>query len=251
MSGGLLAPPAGAGAWPQPRGEGLLIVTSLIDRADTAYDADRRRADDGYFYKDETAAYVEYGLTARDTLVARIAWQDVRRQRGPSRDAAQGLSASEVAWRRQVWRSGPMIASLQATALIPGRGENVSNQAFGSGEMAAEIRSLLGRSVGERGFAEAQAAWRWRDGDYLDEARFDLTAGWRLTDRWQVLAQSFSVWSVESDRPGARSFDQHKVQLSVSREMGRQTWQLGASLTPSGRNAIDQRAVFLSVWRRF
>jgi len=229
----------------------LLIITTLNDRAEDAYDGDRQRVDDGYFYKDETAAYIEYGLSARDTLVARLAWQDVRRRRGTTFDAAQGLSASELGWRREVWRSDPAIASLQVTALIPGQGENVSNQAFGSGEMAGELRGLLGRSMGGWGFVEAQTAWRWRDGSYLDEARLDLTIGWRPRDRWEVIAQSFSVWSTERGRPGADSFDQHKLQVSISREIGSQTLQLGASITPSARNAINQQAVFLSVWRRF
>jgi hypothetical protein len=251
VSGPVLAPPAAAGAWPQSKGEGLIIITSLVDRADHAYDNDRQRRDDGYFHKDETAAFIEYGLSARDTLVARIAWQDVRRLRDASYDQAQGLSASEIGWRRRLWQGERLVLSAQIAALIPGQGENVSNQAFGSGDMAADLRGLVGRSFGERGFAEAQLAWRWRDGPWLDEARFDLTAGWRLTERWQVLAQSFSVWSVETDRVGARSYDQHKLQLSISRDLGRQTVQIGGSITPSGRNAIEQRALFMSVWRRF
>ena len=228
-----------------------MILTTLIDRAETSFDASGQTVDDGYFHKDETAAYLEYGVTRRDTLVARLAWQDVRRLRGASFDQAQGLSASEIGWRREVWRGTRSVASLQLTALIPGQGENVSNQAFGSGEMAAEVRALAGRSLGDHAFLEAQSAWRWRDGAYLDEARLDLTAGWRPSERWQILAQSFSAWSAEPSRPGAPEFEQHKLQLSVSREFGRQTVQLGASMTPAGRNAINQDAVFLSVWRRF
>ncbi|WP_297737329.1 hypothetical protein [uncultured Maricaulis sp.] len=228
-----------------------MILTTLIDRAETSFDATGQTVDDGYFHKDETAAYLEYGVTGRDTLVARLAWQDVRRLRGPSFDAAQGLSASEIGWRREVWHERRAVVSVQLTALIPGQGENVSNQAFGTGEMAAEVRALVGRSIGERGFLETQAAWRWRDGNYLDEARLDLTAGWRVSERWQVLAQSFSVWSAEPARPGAPDFEQHKLQVSVGRDFGRQTVQIGASITPVGRNAIDQEAVFLSVWRRF
>ncbi|MFY0637790.1 hypothetical protein [Maricaulis maris] len=228
-----------------------MILTTLIDRAETSFDASGQPVDDGYFHKDETAAYLEYGVTHRDTLVARLAWQDVRRLRGPSLDSAQGLSASEIGWRREVWRGSRAIASLQLTALIPGQGENVSNQAFGTGEMAAEVRALAGRSLGDHVFLEAQSAWRWRDGAYLDEARLDLTAGWGFAERWQVLAQSFSVWSAETARPGAPDFEQHKLQVSISRDIGRQTVQVGASITPAGRNAIDQEAVFLSVWRRF
>ncbi len=246
-----LGAPAHAGAWPQERGEGLLIITTLIDRAETSFDAAGEPVDDGYFHKDETAAYLEYGITHRDTLVARLAWQDVRRLQGRSFDAAQGLSASEVGWRREFWRGSRSIASLQLTALIPGQGENVSNQAFGTGEMAAEIRALAGRNLGGRRFVEAQTAWRWRDGRYLDEIRLDLTAGWEVAEHWQVIAQSYSVWSAEPPRLGAPAFEQHKFQLSISREFGRQTIQLGTAFTPAGRNAINQEAVFLSVWRRF
>ena len=247
----MIAPPAQAGAWPQEKGEGLLIFTTLLDRADQGFGPDGETVDDGYFHKDETAAYLEYGLTGRTTWVSRLAWQSVERRQGARVDAARGLAASELGLRHRVWSRGPDTVSGQLTVLLPGAGENVSNQPLGSGETAWEVRGLWGRNLGDDQFADLQLSHRWRGGDDLNEARLDLTWGWQPTDRWQVLAQSFSVWSVEPARTGRPEFEQHKVQLSVGRQWGEVQYHVGLAATPAGRNVINERMIFVSAWRRF
>ena len=247
----LLAPPASAGAWPQDKVKGVLIITSLFDRADQGFGPDGETVDDGYFYKDETSAYLEYGLTSDTTLVSRVAWQSVERRQGARTDSARGLSASELGLRHRVWTSGPDTVSAQAVVLLPGSGENVSNQPLGSGETAWDVRGLWGHRFGAHHFADLQLAHRWRGGDDLNEARLDLTWGWQPNDDWRVLAQSFSVWSVEPARPGRPEFEQHKLQLSAGREWGQAQYHLGVAVTPAGRNVINERMVFLAVWRRF
>lgn len=167
------------------------------------------------------------------------------------RDEASGLSASELGLRRSLWQNEAAVASVQLTALIPGQGENVSNLPLGDGDGAWEIRALWGQRLLQRQFADIQLAHRWRGGRDLDEMRLDLTWGWQPADRWRVLVQSFSVWSVESALPGAPEFDQHKLQLSVGREFNGAEYHAGVLLTPAGRNSIEERGVFLSVWRRF
>jgi len=243
--------PAQAGAWLQEKGEGLLIVTTLLDRADSRYGPDGAPVDDGYFHKDETSAYLEYGVTARLTGVARLAWQSVDRRRGASLDTASGLAASELGLRAGLWRSRRQVATLQVMALVPGVGENVSNRPLGEGGRAWEVRGLWGRSYGVSQFADIQLAHRWREAPDLDEVRLDVTWGWRPAPRWQVLAQGFSVWSVEAERPGRPDFNQHKLQLSIGREIAGTEYHAGVFATPAGRNTLDERAVFLSVWRRF
>lgn len=250
MAGACTAP-ARAGAWTQNPGEGVLIVTSLLDRAETAFGPDGDRVEDGYFHKDETAAYLEYGVDARHTLVARLAWQSVRRLNGPVHDSATGLSASEIGVRRSLWRDDRQIVSAQLLALIPGVGENVTNQPLGDGDGAWEARLLWGRTLAQDQFIDVQMAHRWRGGVYLDEARLDVSWGWRPVPQWLVLAQGFSVWSADPARPGAPDFEQHKVQVSVGRAFGPAEYHAGIVLTPAGRNTIDERGVFLSVWRRF
>ena len=222
-----------------------------MDRADTAFGPDGERVEDGYFHKDETAAYLEYGVDARHTLVARLAWQSVRRLNGPVHDAATGLSASEIGLRRALWRDDRQIVSAQLLALVPGVGENVTNQPLGDGDDAWEARLLWGRSLSQNQFIDVQMAHRWRGGVDLDEAHFDVSWGWRPVPRWLVLAQGFSVWSADPARPGAPEFEQHKVQFSIGRAIKAAEYHVGIVLTPAGRNTIDERGVFLSVWRRF
>lgn len=223
----------------------------MHDRAELSFDEAGERQDDGYFYKDEVALYLEYGLTDRITLVTRAAWQTVERRNGADFDSARGLSATEIGLRRSLFATGRQLVSVQAMAILPGEGENISDQPLGDGGNAWEARALWGGNLSSRLFADAQLAYRRREGGYSDEARLDLTMGWQPASRWHVFAQEFSVWSLDTPRPGAREFAQHKLQLSVGREFGALEYDLGGTLTPAGRNTIDERALFLSVWRRF
>jgi hypothetical protein len=247
--GGRAAP--GAAPWPQKKGESLFIATTLVDRADRAWSDNREIVDDGFFYKDEFAIYGEYGLSDRFTLVGRVAWQDVRRRNGVDYDSAEGFSASEIGVRALLGQRARNVFAVQALALIPGQGENVSNQPLGHGGEAWEARGLWGRSVSETVFTDVQFAWRWRADEFLDEARFDATLGWRPADQWLLLAQTFSVWSAETPRPGNPGFDQHKVQASIGRQVGSIEYHFGLYATPAGRNTVEERAVFISMWQRF
>ena len=81
-----------------------------------------------------------------------------------------------VVWRpvnwgcaHQVWSSGEDILSGQVSVLLPGSGENVSNQPLGSGETAWEVRGLWGHHFGAGQFADLQLAHRWRGGEDLNE----------------------------------------------------------------------------------
>jgi hypothetical protein len=243
--------PAEAGAWPQTKGEGLYILTTLVDRADRSLDSQGKGDEDSYFYKDELSLFAEYGLTARFTLIGRLAWQTVRRQNGPDFDSAQGFSSSELGLRGVILDQDHSVVSFQALALIPGAGQNVSNQPLGDGDQAWEARLLWGRSWYDTLFSDLQLAHRWRGEADLDEQRVDATLGWRPGSEWLVLVQSFSVWSAEAARAGAPEFNQHKFQVSIGRTVRGVGYHIGGFITPAGQNTIDERAVFFSVWRRF
>lgn len=245
------AGPSDAGAWPRDKGEGLVILTSLVDRADGFFDAEGNRQSGGYFHKDELAAYIEYGATDRVTLVGRFAWQTVEQLSGGQLDTATGFSASELGVRIHAWRAGQWLVSGQASYFLPGEGENVTNQPLGQGDGAVDLRLLSGRALPRDGFLDIQLAHRQRDGTFLDEWRLDASIGVAINTDWQAMVQTYSVWNAEPAQPGFPEFDQHKVQLSVLRQVGELEYQLGLILTPTGRNALDERAAVLSIWRRF
>ncbi|HAQ34597.1 MAG: hypothetical protein CMF74_16895 [Maricaulis sp.] len=243
--------PAFAGAWPLNKGEGLIITTGLFDRADAWFDDDAERRDGGYYRKQETAVFLEFGLTERITLVGRTAWQDVTRVDHGIVDSARGFAASEAGVRALVWRGERSVLSTQAAIIIPGAGENIADLPLGDGGQGAEIRFLIGHTPTDSVFLDVQAAYRWREAPFPDELRLDVTAGWRPRERLLLMAQEFSAWSTGELEIGQRPFSQHKLQFSAAWEFDRGTVQAGVIVTPAGRNAIAEEAIVLSWWRRF
>ncbi len=247
----LAAAPAAAGAWLQERGEGLLILTQLLDRAEGYFDQDGVRQAEGFFYKDEVAAYVEYGLSDDYTLVTRLAWQSVEQSFGGAYDQASGLAASELAVRRALWRRNNEILSAQLGLFLPGEGENIANQPLGDGDLSGEVRLLAGRGFSSGGFSELQLAYRQRGGRYLDEWRLDAGIGAPVRENLMAMVSAYSVWSAEAARPGVPEFQQTKIQMSAVIGWGDLDVEIGGFFTPTGESALDERALFLSVWRRF
>lgn len=166
-------------------------------------------------------------------------------------DAAHGLAASEAGARLRVWQGGQAIASVQLSVILPGGGENVADRPLGDGGLGAEARLLAGYSPRQAVFVEVQPAYRWRDDGFLDEARLDLTAGWRPRPDMLLMVQGFSTWSASDPIIGQRHFAQHKVQASAGFVTRFGELHIGGYFTPAGRNAIDERAVFAALWQRF
>ncbi len=241
---------ANAGAWPMEDGRGQTITGLAFHTAERAYDAAGDDAFDAEFRKIETSVFAEYGLTSRITLVGRIAYQDVE----AGVDSVRAFAATEIGARRLLarWRGG--VVSAQLLGVFPGGGENVFNQHLGVGESGAEARLMAGRGWGDAqrgGFAEAQLGYRWRAGDDADEARLDVTAGWRIDGDWMIMGQSFSAWGL--DGPAVQpDYESHRAQVSVVRRLNA-SWSLqaGGLGTYSGRDVIQERAVFLTLWRRY
>lgn len=247
----LLSAPAYGGAWPQDKGRGLIISGLLLSGADYLIDDGGDRQPGLYFSKYETSIHAEYGLTDRWTLVLQLAAQQVSQDNNGITDTASGLSASRIGLQTQLWRNARWILSLQGSAVIPGGGENVADRPLGDGANGMELRGLLGRSVGNAGFADIQYGYTWRSENYPSEQRLDLTAGWRLSPRVSVMMQSFNTLGAADRQRNNRAFAQHKLQLSAGVTFGNGELVAGAFTTLDGRNAIDESGWVISWWRRF
>ncbi|MCW5725362.1 MAG: hypothetical protein KIS81_10465 [Maricaulaceae bacterium] len=190
-------------------------------------------------------------MTDRITLTGRAAWQQVHIGGAGGSQSSTGLAASEIGLRRRFWQGTRWVFSGQLKAVIPGSGENVAVHPLGEGGYGAEARLLAARSVGTRSFVDAQAGYRWRSTGYPSEARLDLTAGWRPRERILLLAQSFSVFGEPDVRLQGRSYRRHTFQGSAVWERGAYALQIGGFFTFAGRDAIEERAALVAVWRRF
>lgn len=245
---------AKASAWPLEKGRGQLILTQLYDSTDQSFGPDDDAVYPVDFEKHEISVYGEYGLTPALTFVTRLAYQNVSLEIESGADAARGLAASEVGLRQTLWRDERSVVSAQATVILPGAGENVTDIFFGDGETDFEARLLAGHSFswrGRNGFAEAQAGYRLRGGDFANEQRLDLTLGYEVTDKLLVMGQGFFLASDKSHGLN-RDYQSARGQLSAVYWLSdRRAVQIGGLATVAGENIIRERSVFAAYWIRF
>jgi protein XagA len=241
-----------AGAWPQDKGHGLVIVTASGSDSTKGYDANANTVDIADYKKREASALIEYGLTDDVTLIAQPSFRHVSVQGGSTSD---GLGYTDLGARVLVGRSTHSVFSLQATGRIPGVRRQDSLAQVGSTGGETDLRALGGTSfkIGKAdAFLEAQGAYRFRFGAPPNEMHADLTFGVRPVPRFLLLAQSFNTWS---DGRGQGVFDRyryHNVQASAVLDLDRH-WsiQAGGMGTAGGKNALRERGLLFGLWRKF
>ncbi|MEO1040401.1 MAG: hypothetical protein AAFX09_12745 [Pseudomonadota bacterium] len=242
---GLITGKVEAGAWVREPGETLVIRTVMYDEL--------RLPGGDVLRKDEIAIYAEHGFSERLTLVGRIALQDITRFPESSSDegfALRNLSGSELAARWSLYDYGRWAVSAQALITLQGPGENWNNAPFGQGGGDVEARVLAGRSIGESHFIEGQLAYRRRTDAVGDEVRFDVTVGLQLIEDFMLLGRSHVIWSPGPE--GEKPFANHRVQASIRYDVSARTsLEFGALGTVSASRMAEERALMVSLWRRF
>jgi hypothetical protein len=228
-----------------------VISGFLLSGAEHSLDNAGHRQSGLYFSKYESSFYAEYGMTDRLTLILQLAGQRVSQDNNGITDTAAGLSASRLGLQRRLLSAGRWTSALQISAVIPGGGENVADRPLGDGANGLEFRWLVGRSIAANSFLDVQFARTWRADDYPAEYRADVTFGWRPTERYVVMAQSFFTQGDADQQRNNRAFSQHKLQVSAGRQIGNGTLMAGAFTTVYGRNSIEESGVVVSWWRRF
>lgn len=237
---------AEAGAWPAPKGEGLLILKAEDEQADHGFSPRRDRAAIPHLRDDYLSLYGEYGLTPRLTLQGKASFTDGRDQY----ISYSGRGPIELGLRWAVLQSDRTVLSLYVGGVAPGVGRNAAYAGAGQGGGDAELRVLFGRSArvaGRETFIDLEAARVIRSGGLADETRLDLTAGARLTPKWMVLLQSFAG---RADGAGYRS-DWVKLEGGVVRDLGPWSLQAGWRSVVAGRETPISSGPVLGVWRRF
>jgi hypothetical protein len=233
------------------------ITSVAVDGADQAFDQDGDAVLAADFEKIEGSTYLEWGVTPRLTLIAQPVVQRVSLRQSPDApiEEATGFASSQLGARVLLARPFGGVMSLQGAAVAPGAVENVINARLGDGGAAADLRLLAGRGWGgeRRGvYVDSQVGYRWRFDDYPEEARFDATFGVRASPDWMLITQSFSVWREEEPNLLLPESRVHKAQVSVVRRLN-ETWslQVGGYGAYAGRNVVEERAAFASLWMRF
>lgn len=252
-----LSSPAFAGAWPMPAGKGQMISTNVTNRAAKAFDDRWKLNREVDFAKKDSHFFWEHGLTSKITLVGTTAFQDVDFTSREGRKQVTGFGASSLGARYPVYRDKKNIVSLQASAVIAGNAENISDADLGRGGNGIELMVLAGRSfkIGKRrGFIDIQSSWLYRSGASPHSFKDDITIGLDVTPRYQLLAQGFY------NRTNAQLLhndlilpnESYKLQASVvHKRSARTSYQFGGFRTVAGRNIVQESGVFAGYWRRY
>ena len=246
--------PAAAGAWTLGVGETLLIATGALTESSSGFDTGGRLAAMSAYRKSEFSLYGEYGLMDAITLIARPGFADVT-SAGPPAGAYRGFESLEAGARFRLAEVDALVFSAQAMVKFPGS-SNVANAALvGMTAFEAEGRLLAGYSfalMDRPAFADAQIAWRARDGGNPGEARLDLTLGARPVERVQVLLQSFNLATTGAGTAAFPAQRSSKLQPSIVYDFAK-GWsiQAGAFATVAAVNARRERGVIVALWRKF
>lgn len=261
-SAALLPAAVFAGAWTLEPGTGQVIVTLESKLATEEFDGAGRREPRARYAKTEVSAYAEYGLAEGFTVLFSPRLEDVN-DSSKWGGARTGLGYTEIGARARfvrfeaeqpgIWQGS--VASVQGSVRVPGSVVDNDPLLVGSNVFEIDARVLFGTSLmlgSWSAFLNAEAGYRWRDGDPPSELRGDLTFGVRPRPDWLALAQVFQVTTVGGGSGGFRAGSYTRVQLSAVHDLDeRWSVQVGANTVVAGRRALAENGVILAVWRRF
>jgi hypothetical protein len=253
---------AHAGAWTQPQGHGQVIITAEGKFANDAFDDEGAPRSSPHFDKAEFAAYFEYGLVDRLTVI--VAPRFIRSSMDPPTDqTSSGFGHTELGARYLLARFDPAaegfwrgsVVSVQGSALVPGSVSEI-DPLLGEEALAEyDLRLLWGTafaSGGWTGYLDLQAGYRLLEGSDPDEVRVDATLGLRPRPDVTLMAQAFLVSTVEPGTPQNPDGWYLRGQIGAVYDIDAR-WSVQAAVNQvlAGRNALAETGGLLGIWHRF
>jgi len=244
-----------AGAWTLDKNTGQIILTGTLSQANEVFDSARQIASTPRYNKFELGPLLEYGFTDRFTFMLNPGFQHID-VAPPFSGSRTGQGYTDVGGRYKILEGDTWVFSGQVELNLPGTSQTANPAAIGYTDTEVDVRALFGKSFtinGLASFIDLEIAERFRFGDPPDEFRFDATFGVRLNPQWQLLAQTFSVFSEGAGTgPFFTSYDYHKLQLSAVYNITPNfAIQVGGFTTFSGRNALQENGLVTAIAYKF
>jgi protein XagA len=256
---------AWAGAWVQDDCTTLAILKYSHADGSARFDDERDRGDfgdHGRSRQDQLNLYLEYGLSARVSLIGNFYFSDFGYRNDYGSASTSGFGDQEIGLR---WRldpgAGDWHGALQALVSIPAYDRD-DQPALGLGDYAGELRYSLGRGYrmgAQDGYLDMGLALRLRGADAADEVRFDISSGVALAPRWLGIAELNLIKGLGNGRGSnpvnfieSTNYDLAKLQLSaLYSTAGRSQFQFGYQQPVAGRNTGAAGGPFVAAWWRF
>ena len=242
LAAAFLSGQAEAGAWPLAPGRTQIIAKYESSQTRSAYDLDGRTIQIPPYAYSGGEVFIERGLSQRLTLQANLRY--LRGQEGFGSDYTR--ITGDLGLRVLAYRSPSWVVSLYGGGAVL-RSDQAQLSAQSRRDLGdPEARLLVGHnfSLGRnRGFAEIQAAQLGHKGK-ASEMRIEGRVGMDLTRSWQVLLHNY-----RGSNP--RGVEWSKAELSLVRELGPASLQLGWRQSLSGRQTAHEAGPVLALWYRF
>lgn len=245
-----------AGAWNLPPGDGQIITTYNYTRASEAF-TDRDDFDTNVeFTKSELRVFYEHGLTKHVTAVVNAAHQTISFEGLSSAINFSDFDKTEIGLRYEIKRREGLAVSVQGSYILGG-GPPESILDIGGRNDSFELRGLWGQSKEFKNdviFFDAQAAFRTRNANRIEDWRTDLTLGWKDKKKLMVLLQGYHTQrnSFSRDLFTVPVQKRTKLQASIVYEYKKNRLvQIGYLHTLAGRNIVKEQAISIGTWRRY
>ena len=226
----LVSTHAHAGAWTQPRGEGLFIAQATYFESDHFFDADGERVAQPAFRKAELQPYAEYGVRDWLTVGGSAAVQRVT-QAG---DGNQGIGDPELFARLRLHQSRKGdVLSIQPVIKLPSRYTRDRLPRGGSRSTDLELSVLYGSNwklFGFTGFTDSRVGYRVRSRGLNAQYRVDQSFGVNLTEHFLLIPAVRSVITTRYDdtatfrEDGEQDYDLAKAELTALYKFDDKRW---------------------------
>lgn len=246
---------AEAGAWTQKKKKGQAITTATAYRAPRYFDATGNTRRQSAYYKQETSAYGEYGLTDDITIGGQASLIYAYQEVGAAVASASNAGDTTVFARKRLWQDATSVISVQPSVIFPSLDNKNTIPKIGSDHMAFGLRTGYGRNfqlLGNHHYADVEAEYRYRAGTAANQLRLEATAGLNINNTWQIIPQAFITKSTTRVRntaftqSSADNYDQITLQLSAQYTISeKNALQAGIQHNIYGKNTGAGQGVLL------
>lgn len=246
-----------AGAWLQPKGEGLAIVQLTRFGSSEYWDENGDLNEQLHFDKWELQPYAEYGLTDKVTVGGTAYLQQVEQ----GDDSNIGLADPEFFLRTRLWHNDKHVISIQPLIKLPSYFEESGTPRGGSRSVDAELSLLYGGSRkiwSERDYTDIRIGYRTRSRGLGDQVRVDAATGIFLSEHWQVIPAVRGIYGIDSSEAavfsedGEQDYSLLKAEATLAYHLAPQQWVFATVFDHvAGLNTGTGRGISLGYTRGF
>lgn len=244
-----------AGAWPQPNGDTVVIVSVSHSLAHRAFDPTGNAVSRGRFKKVEAQIYVEHGVTEWLTLVGEVARSTDKTEAFGRQFTDTEFRRVELGTRAYLFTWEETLYSLDTIIALHAASGGDDPAASQSGDVDYEFALSTGAPfefMGLHGFNAQRMAYRYRPGIRPSEVSVDATIGLNWGPDWITMLKSTTENSIGRTPSPRGHYWSSKAEFSVVHRL-EPGFAIEASTfrTFLGRNVLKETGFKVAFWYGF